>query len=69
MLKKLLFATAAAALLTAATVPTQASTVTLGESCKDAAKALYPNSLKDRLHYRHECRVAWKSWKNSHPTA
>jgi hypothetical protein len=41
----------------------------VGESCKDAAKALYPDSLKDRLHYRHECKVAWKAWKAAHPTA
>jgi len=59
MLKKMLFAAAATAIVAGATitapVPAQAKT------CQDAAKMKYPDSIMDRMEYKRACKKVYKS--------
>jgi hypothetical protein len=62
MLKRMLFAVVATALVAAFALPTQtvpAASATV--TCKAAAKAKFPKDLKARHAYRKSCRAAWKA--------
>jgi len=65
MFKKLLLAAIAAGLVSAATLPLQISPVQAGMmagmTCKDAAKAQYPDDRKMRHEYKKSCKEAWKA--------
>ncbi len=59
MLKKMLFAAAATAIVAGATItaPVTAQAMT----CQDAAKAKYPDAIMDRMEYKRACKKAYKS--------
>jgi hypothetical protein len=59
MTKKVLFAAAASAILAGALM-TAPITADAAVTCKDAAKMKYPDSLLERMQYRHDCKKAWK---------
>jgi hypothetical protein len=63
MTKTVLLAAAATMILAGATMtapaPSQAGTMA-GMSCKDAAKAQYPDDRKMRHEYKKSCKEAWK---------
>jgi len=65
MLKKVLFAVVATALVAATALPLQISPAaaggTTGTSCKEAAKAKYPDDKKARHAYKKGCKAAWKA--------
>jgi hypothetical protein len=62
MLKKVLFATVASALLAAVALPVQVAPAAAGPmSCKAAAKAKFHGSLKMRHEFRKECKAHWKA--------
>jgi hypothetical protein len=60
----LAFAVAAVALLAVAAMPLHSSPAAAGTiTCKQAAKAKYPNNLFKRMADRRACRKAWKAHK------
>ena len=56
MLRNVFFAAIAAGLVAAVALPVQ-----ITPACKEAAKAKFPKSLKERNAYRKACRKAWKA--------
>jgi hypothetical protein len=62
MLKKVLFAAVATALVAATALPMQFTPATAGAmTCKAAAKAKFPDDLKARHAYKKACKAAWKA--------
>jgi hypothetical protein len=62
MLKKIAFAVVATAFVAAFALPMQiAPAAAAGETCKAAAKAKFPDSLKDRHSWKKQCKAAWKA--------
>jgi hypothetical protein len=64
MLKKLLLATVAAGLVSAATLPLQFTPAMAEMTCKEAAKMKYPDmvkGMKDRHSFKKSCKEAWKA--------
>jgi hypothetical protein len=62
MLKKVLFAAVATALVAATALPIQFTPATAGTmTCKAAAKAKFPSDLKARHAFRKDCKAAWKA--------
>ncbi|MGH6735485.1 MAG: hypothetical protein ACRECX_05325 [Methyloceanibacter sp.] len=65
MIKKMLLAAIAAGLVSATTLPLQTApaeaAVMAGMSCKDAAKAQYPDDRKTRHEFKKACKDAWKA--------
>ena len=59
MLKKTLLAAAATAIVAGATLATPAL-AEVGMTCKDAAKAKFPDDRKMRHDYKKACKDAWK---------
>lgn len=59
MLRKVVLIAAASAFVfgTALTAPVTADAAT---TCEEAAKMKYPESMVDRIKYRHECKKVWK---------
>lgn len=62
MLKKITFAVVATAFVaaTALTLPV-APAAAEAMSCKAAAKAKFPDSLKSRHAWKKQCKAAWKA--------
>lgn len=65
MLKNVFFAVIAAGLVAAVALPVQVGPAEAAMTCKEAAKAKFPKSLKERHAYRKACRKAWKAAKKS----
>jgi hypothetical protein len=66
MWKKVLLASAVAGLLGAA-IPLQTNPADASRSgCREAAKAKFPDDLKERRAYRHYCRSQWKVYRAAH---
>jgi hypothetical protein len=61
MFKKLLLASVAAGLVSAATLPLQFTPAVAAMTCKDAAKMKYPDDRKMRHDYKKACKEAWKA--------
>jgi hypothetical protein len=65
MFKKLLLAAFAAGLVSATTLPLQLAPAQAGEmvamTCKDAAKAQYPDDRKMRREFKKACKEIWKA--------
>jgi hypothetical protein len=61
MLKNVFFAAIAAGLVAAVALPVQITPAEAAMTCKEAAKAKFPKSLKERHAYRKACRKAWKA--------
>ncbi len=62
MLKKVLFAALATALVTAVAFPIQFTSAGAGTtSCKEAAKMKFPDDKKARHDFKKECKAAWKA--------
>jgi hypothetical protein len=62
MLKKMLFATLATALVGAVALPVQFTSVEAAVlTCKQAAKLKFPTDFKARHAYRKACKAAWKA--------
>jgi hypothetical protein len=62
MLKKVLSATVASALLAATALPIQFTPASAAPmSCKAAAKTKFPGSMKMRHDFRKECKAHWKA--------
>ena len=64
MFKKLLLATVAAGLVSAATLPLQFTPARAAMTCKEAAKMKYPDMVKgmnDRHSFKKSCKEAWKA--------
>jgi hypothetical protein len=62
MLKKVLFAAVATAVVAATALPIQFTPATAGTmTCKAAAKMKFPDDWKARHAFRKECRAAWKA--------
>lgn len=62
MLKKMLLAFVATALVGAFALPIQSVPATAqAVTCKDAAKAKFPGDRKARRAYRKACKQAWKA--------
>ena len=59
MLRKIVLTAAASAFVigTALTAPVTADAAT---TCDEAAKMKYPDSMVNRIKYRHECKKVWK---------
>ncbi|MFZ2018160.1 MAG: hypothetical protein WAU90_05730 [Methyloceanibacter sp.] len=62
MLKKVLFAALATALVAAVALPAGFSSVKAATiTCKEAAKMKFPTSLKQRHAWKKGCVAAWKA--------
>ena len=62
MLKKVLFAVVATALVAATALPLQISPAAAGGvTCKEAAKAKYPDDKKARHAFKKGCKAAYKA--------
>ena len=62
MLKKMMFAVVATALVAAAALPFQnAPAAAEAMTCKAAAKAKFPDDLKSRHACKKDCKAAWKA--------
>jgi hypothetical protein len=62
MLKKVLFAAVATALVTAAALPLQLAPASAeATTCKAAAKAKFPSDLKARHDFKKSCKATWKA--------
>ena len=61
MLKKLLFAAVATALVAAIALPLQISPAEAAMTCKAAAKLKYPDDWKARHAWKKACKAAWKA--------
>ena len=61
MLKKMLIAAVATAVLSATALPIQLQPAQAATTCKDAAKAKFPKDLKARLEFKKQCKQAWKA--------
>jgi hypothetical protein len=61
MLKKITFAVIATAFVAAFALPLQIAPAAAAETCKAAAKAKFPDSLKDRHSFKKQCKAAWKA--------
>ncbi len=60
MIKKV-FLTAAATAILAGVSMTAPVTAEAAMTCKDAAKAKYPDHLMQRMEYKHQCVKTWKA--------
>lgn len=60
MLKKVVLAAAATAVIAGATI-TAPVTADAAMTCEDAAKMKYPDSIVDRMKYKRECKKAYKA--------
>jgi hypothetical protein len=60
MLKKVVLAAAATAVIAGATI-TAPVTADAAMTCEDAAKMKYPDSIVDRMKYKRECKKAYKT--------
>jgi len=60
MIKKV-FLTAAATAILAGVSMSAPVTAEAAMTCKDAAKAKYPDSLMQRMEYKHDCKKTWKA--------
>ncbi len=65
MLKKILIAAAATAVLAATALPIHVQPAEAAITCKDAAKAKFPDSLKSRHEWKKQCKAAWKASQKS----
>jgi hypothetical protein len=66
MLKKVLFAALATALVAAVALPVGFSSVEAATiTCKEAAKMKFPTSLKQRHAWKKCCVAAWKAANKS----
>lgn len=62
MLKRVIFAAVATAFVAAVALPAGfAPASAAGSTCKQAAKAKFPNDMKARHTYKKECKAAWKA--------
>jgi hypothetical protein len=61
MLKRILIAAAATAVLGATALPIQFQPAEAAMTCKDAAKAKFPKDLKMRHEFKKQCKAAWKA--------
>jgi hypothetical protein len=61
MLKKMLFAALATALVAAVALPVQFTPAEAALTCKEAAKVKYPADSKERHAYKKGCKAAWKA--------
>jgi hypothetical protein len=62
MLKKVLFAALASALVAAVALPVQLSSVEAAViTCKEAAKMKFPTDAKARHAFKKDCKAAWKA--------
>ncbi|MGH6865235.1 MAG: hypothetical protein ACREDO_03445 [Methyloceanibacter sp.] len=62
MIKKIVFVAVATAFVAAAVVPLQFSPADAETmTCKEAAKAKYPDDRKTRHEYKKACKDAWKA--------
>ena len=62
MLKKVLFAVIATALVAAFALPVQFTpAAAAGSNCKEAAKVKFPGDRKARHAYKKECKAAFKA--------
>jgi hypothetical protein len=59
MLKNVLCAAAATAVLAGATIT--APVTAQATTCQDAAKMKYPDSIMDRMEYKRSCKKAYKA--------
>lgn len=67
MLKKVFLAAIASVVLAGAAVSVApAPAMACKSGCWKAAKAKYPHSMKDRMHYRKVCRAHYRAWKKAH---
>jgi hypothetical protein len=66
MLKTMLCAAVAAGFVAVAALSAQAApAVAPGTSCKEAAKAAYPDDRKLRHHFKKSCKYNWKHSQKS----
>jgi hypothetical protein len=62
MLKRVILAALATALMAAVALPVQFVPATAAAvSCRDAAKAKFPHDLKGRRGFREQCKAAWRA--------
>ena len=62
MLKKMLFAVLATALVAAVALPVQFTPAEAAVlTCKEAAKVKFPADTKERHAYKKGCKAAWKA--------
>ena len=61
MLKKMLFAVLATALVAAVALPVQFTPAEAALTCKEAAKVNFPADTKERHAYKKGCKAAWKA--------
>jgi hypothetical protein len=61
MLKKMLFAAVATALVAAVALPVQITPAEAALTCKEAAKLKFPADAKERHAYKKGCKAAWKA--------
>lgn len=65
MLKKILIAASATAIMAATALPIQFTPAEAAVTCKDAAKAKFPKDLKMRHEFKKQCKSAWKASKKA----
>ena len=61
MLKKMLFAVLATALVAAVALPVQFTPAEAALTCKEAAKVKFPADTKEHHAYKKGCKAAWKA--------
>ena len=61
MLKKMLFAVLATALVAAVALPVQFTPAEAALTCKEEAKVKFPADTKERHAYKKGCKAAWKA--------
>jgi catabolite regulation protein CreA len=61
MLKRVILAAVATAFVTASALPVAMTPANAAMSCKQAAKARFPDDHKSRHAYKKECKAAWKA--------
>ena len=61
MLKKMLFAVLATALVAAVALPVLFTPAEAALTCKEAAKVKFPADTKERHAYKKGCKAAWKA--------
>jgi len=62
MLKRVILAATATAILGAAALPVQfVPAAAAAMSCRDAAKARFPHDMKARHGFRAQCKAAWRA--------
>ena len=61
MLKKMMLGVVATAFVAAVALPVQFVPAEAAMTCKAAAKAKYPHSLKSRMSFKKDCKAKWKA--------